>query len=225
MSKLNVYLEIGKKKTFAAAIDYPGWGRNAKTPQDALSALVEYAPRYAKALAETGLSVPQPQSVADLDVTAELEGNATTDFGGMGIMPDADLRAVTQADIDRFVLLLNTCWDAFQNALAQSEGIELRKGPRGGGRDQSKMTKHIIESHQAYLKKLGWKPPKNDDLPPPAQIAALKLETEDALAAWQRGELPKQGPRGGLRWPARFFTRVAAWHLLDHIWEIEDRMI
>ena len=31
------------------------------------------------------------------------------------------------------------------------------------------------------------------------------------------------GPRGGKRWSARYFVRRAAWHVLDHAWEIEDR--
>jgi hypothetical protein len=31
------------------------------------------------------------------------------------------------------------------------------------------------------------------------------------------------GPRGGKRWSAPYFVRRAAWHVLDHAWEIEDR--
>ena len=37
------------------------------------------------------------------------------------------------------------------------------------------------------------------------------------------GELPSRGPRGGVIWPPRYFVRRVAWHLLDHLWEIEDR--
>jgi hypothetical protein len=39
-----------------------------------------------------------------------------------------------------------------------------------------------------------------------------------------RGELAERGPRGGIRWPARYYVRRAAWHVLDHAWEIEDRL-
>ena len=35
--------------------------------------------------------------------------------------------------------------------------------------------------------------------------------------------IPEKGPRGGARWSARYFVRRAAWHVLDHAWEIEDR--
>ncbi len=35
--------------------------------------------------------------------------------------------------------------------------------------------------------------------------------------------IPAEGPRGGKRWSAPYFVRRAAWHVLDHAWEIEDR--
>jgi hypothetical protein len=35
--------------------------------------------------------------------------------------------------------------------------------------------------------------------------------------------IPARGPRGGKRWSAPYFVRRAAWHVLDHAWEIEDR--
>jgi hypothetical protein len=35
--------------------------------------------------------------------------------------------------------------------------------------------------------------------------------------------MPKQGPRGGKLWQPRYFVRRSAWHILDHVWEIEDR--
>jgi hypothetical protein len=40
-----------------------------------------------------------------------------------------------------------------------------------------------------------------------------------------RREVPPQGPRGGSRWTPRYFVRRAAWHILDHAWEIEDRVL
>jgi hypothetical protein len=46
----------------------------------------------------------------------------------------------------------------------------------------------------------------------------------NALEVALKGELPEQGPRGGIRWPPRYFIRRSAWHVLDHAWEIEDRM-
>ena len=31
------------------------------------------------------------------------------------------------------------------------------------------------------------------------------------------------GPMGGKKWPPRYAARRLAWHVLDHLWEIEDR--
>jgi hypothetical protein len=47
----------------------------------------------------------------------------------------------------------------------------------------------------------------------------------EALAAAAHGQLPTRGPRGGVIWAPRYFVRRVAWHVLDHVWEIEDRCI
>lgn len=46
----------------------------------------------------------------------------------------------------------------------------------------------------------------------------------NALTAAVRQGLPERGPRGGKLWTPRYFVRRLAWHVLDHAWEIEDRM-
>jgi hypothetical protein len=46
----------------------------------------------------------------------------------------------------------------------------------------------------------------------------------ETLGAAVRGEIPARGPRGGLRWTPRYFVRRLCWHVLDHVWEIEDRI-
>lgn len=40
-----------------------------------------------------------------------------------------------------------------------------------------------------------------------------------------RGKELQVGPRGGKRWKPRYYVRRSAWHILDHAWEIEDRVI
>jgi len=42
-----VYFEEGKSSVFAAAIDWPGWCRRAKSRDAALEALLDYQGRYA----------------------------------------------------------------------------------------------------------------------------------------------------------------------------------
>jgi hypothetical protein len=58
-------------------------------------------------------------------------------------------------------------------------------------------------------------------------MEALRLTREaiqQALEVAMKEGLPEKGPRGGVIWPARYFGRRVAWHVLDHAWEIEDRI-
>ena len=43
-----IYLEIGAKRTFACAVDWPGWSRSGRDEDQAITALLDSAPRYAK---------------------------------------------------------------------------------------------------------------------------------------------------------------------------------
>ena len=40
-----VYFEVGSRKVFACALDWPGWCRSAKTEEGALDALADYYER------------------------------------------------------------------------------------------------------------------------------------------------------------------------------------
>ena len=85
-----VYLEEGKKRTFAGAIDWPGWCRKGRNETEALAALVEYGPRYAAILSGSRLGFVSPKTLGQLRVVEQVPGNATTDFGAPGVPPQAD---------------------------------------------------------------------------------------------------------------------------------------
>ena len=80
-NSFDVYLEVGQKKTFAIAVDWPGWCRSGKHEADALQALVDYGPRYARVLKGTGLEFIAPAETSELVVVERVKGSATTDFG------------------------------------------------------------------------------------------------------------------------------------------------
>ena len=44
------YLEVGSRRVFAGAIEWPGWCRSGRDEETALRALVAYGPRYAAAI-------------------------------------------------------------------------------------------------------------------------------------------------------------------------------
>ena len=221
---LDVYLETGKRRTFAGAPAWPGWCRSGRDEQEALQTLLDYGPRYARVLDAGRLAFEAPTDLAALTVVERLEGSGTTDFGAPGAIPEADSRPLGEADLDHLQGVLRACWQAFDAARQDAVGKQLRKGPRGGGRDLEQMVRHVSESDESYLGRVGRKAAiKGED--PEEALQLTRQAILEALAAGARGELPEQGPRGGVRWPPRYFVRRVAWHVLDHAWEIEDMIL
>lgn len=213
---MKVYLEIGKK-TFASAAEWPGWSRGGKTEDEALGSLLAYGERYA-----AGVGVPVgtlgPLTRAAVEIVERLEGNATTDFGAPGVVPEMDRQPVSGERLDQMIELLRASWRAFEKAGAKAGGKTLGPaGPRGGGRALEQIQRHVAEAEATYVNALGGRATQS------MSWAELKREFVDAAHARARGELPEVGPRGGQRWPAPYAIRRSAWHALDHAWEIEDR--
>ena len=215
---VQVYLEIGKKKTFAGAIDWPGWCRVASDEQAALQALKDYGSRYADVLRLAGIELPFPLAGADFEVVERLDGDSGTDFGAPSAIPTTDSKPVDTAELRRLQRLLDACWKTLDKAAGAAAGKELRKGPRGGGRDVEGILQHVLEAEKGYLSRIGGQAGTAD-------VEAFRTRVLEALATSSRGEVAPQGPRGGTRWPPRYFARRAAWHILDHAWEIEDRVV
>ncbi len=220
---INVYVEAGQTKTFAAALDWPGWCRSGRDEDSALQNLLDYAPRYARAIASARLGFDVPDDLAALKVAVRQKGDATTDFGAISLDIPADTAPVEADDLKRWQAILKACWRAFDDAAESAQGKSLRKGPRGGGRELEKIVEHIRDVDNAYLSALGGKIKLDKGLAASEAIAQIREAILTTLAASVRGEIPTHGPRGGARWTPRYFVRRLAWHELDHAWEIEDR--
>lgn len=223
MGSIPVYLEQGTKRVVAAALDWPGWCRIGRDEATALQALADYAPRYAPVAATAGLDFSAPEAVSSFTVSERLTGSASTDFGSPGAIPMADNQPVTAGELARLQALLTACWQTFDEAVRAAAGKELAKGPRGGGRDLAQIDAHVLEAEAAYLERAtGTRfEPAGDG--PAGREQGLRQAVLAGLAAAAHGEVAPVGPRGGKRWPPRYFARRAAWHVLDHAWEIEDR--
>jgi hypothetical protein len=89
VNKIDVYLEAGKKQTFAGALEWPGWCRRGRDEESALQALLESGPRYARVLRTSRLGFRKPTDVSAFVVGERIKGNATTDFGAKSSMRDA----------------------------------------------------------------------------------------------------------------------------------------
>jgi hypothetical protein len=216
---VEIAIESGPKRTFAAALAWPGWARSGRSEEEAIANLAEYAARYAAAVDE-----PTLREGATFKVTERLQGGASTDFGVPGETAKADRRPVDTRDTERLQRLLEAAWATFDAAAAAAEGRELRKGPRGGGRDLEKIRMHVVEADEAYLHQLG----RSRPMPPKPDVAARTSEVRAAalaaFAARARGQEPEKANRVRKRWEPRYYVRRAAWHALDHAWELEDRV-
>jgi hypothetical protein len=221
-ARVKCYLEVGSKRTFAAALDWPGWCRHGPDETGAMAELLAYGSRYSTILAGTRLGFGAPKGLSRLDVVERLSGTATTDFGAPSVAPSPDRdRSCDAATRKRFETILGAARRAFDEAVESARGKTLTTGPRGGGRSLDGIVEHVIGADAGYLRAVGWKAPKVAD--PRQQLAATREAIRLALNASAAGEIPARGPRGGARWTARFFVRRVAWHVIAHTWEIERR--
>lgn len=201
---IRVYLEITPKRTFAGALDWPGWCRSGKTVEAALETLAAYEARYRDAIAAAGVG-PAPGAGAEVDIVARVEGDATTAFGAPGIIIDVDREPTDLAAGNRLAAIVVAAWGTFDR-VAGAAPDQLTKGPRGGGRDTARIVEHVRSADDAYAAHLGIRPP----LP-------LRASVLESLRT------PSDGSPLHRRWTVRYAARRIAWHALDHAWEIEDR--
>ena len=211
---MNVYLEIGQKRIFAGAVDWPGWCRSGRDETSALQALFDYRHRYARVLQRARLGFQEPTDESAFVVVERLKGNTTTDFGAPDVPPSGDSMSISSAELLRFEKLLRACWRAFDASVKTATGKTLRTGPRGGGRQVDAITQHVLGANAGYLNQIGWKFQQADRSNLARQLKQTEQATLKALKSAAHGKIPARGPRGGLRWTPRYFVRRVAWHIL-----------
>src|SRR5437762_171063 len=88
---------------------------------------------------------------------------------------------------------------------------------RSGRTEEAALVAHLADAEVAYLSKLGTRPVPGDSR------GDVRKAALSAFTSRSRGEPPERTPRSGALWSPRYFMRRAAWHVLDHTWEIEYR--
>ena len=212
---IGVSIEASPKKSFATAVDWPGWSRSGKTEALALEALATYAERYARIAKLAGEAFTDPDRV-ELDVVERTVGGGGTEFGVPSNVTKHDRRPVSAKQADRLARLVDAAWRTFDK-VAKGAPEDLRKGPRGGGRNTSKIVDHVLGSDHAYAHEMGLRLPAPDPANR-ATVDAMRAAMLDVLRQKSDGS-----PVAGRRWTARYAAHRIAWHALDHAWEIEDR--
>ena len=210
---IEIYIEVGKTRSVACSWEWPGWCRYGKTAESAQQALLDAAPRYQRIALQAGFDFALPTQV----VSTQLQGNSNTDWAPT-LITERDLEPRADTDRARDVVLLRTAWATLDEGAATSSPT-LRKGPRGGGREVAQIVQHCIEAELAYARKIGIKHPTIASTDS-AALAAFRDAIAATLLAASDGTpiIP-----GG--WPEAYAVRRMAWHIIDHIWEIEDRQM
>lgn len=211
-ARIPIYLEIGSKRCFASSIEWPGWCRSGKTEDAAVTALIEVAPRYAEIARRAHKRFPKTEPER-FEVVERIEGNATTDFGAPGKVPKADYEDFDRNESNRLAGLLQASWEFLDEVVAGAPA-ELRKGPRGGGRDRDAVYRHVLGAESSYARSIGLK------------LKEPELGDHQAIHQMRAAILERIVPGGGVPdkgWPIPYFVRRDAWHVLDHAWEIQDK--
>jgi hypothetical protein len=216
---IRTVIERGPKgrRSVAYAIDWPGWSRGAASPELALETLDAYRDRYRPVAQRAGLA-DELDAAGDLEVVEDHAGNTSTDFWGISWLPSSTEHGAMPPDVlDRRLALLEGAWGFFDEVAARVS-TELRRGPRGGGRSRDEIVAHVFGNERVqFSKRVGVATPPGVMLTP----NGLAAHREQFLAGLRHYNAEDR--RIGRTWTLQYLLRHAAFHVLDHAWEMEDK--
>jgi len=206
------------KKVVVFAVDWPGWSRGAKTPEIAFDLLESYRERYRPVAVAAGMG-REFDAAGAVEVAEDRVGTGSTDFWGISFSPcSLEQEPMNSDELERKISLLRACWTFFDD-VAASVSAEMRKGPRGGGRDRDVIIRHTIRTEsEDFAKQVGLRIPEEAALTPDG----LRQHRESyvaALWAYNVGEVSRRMRS----WTLPFLIRHTAFHTLDHAWEMQDK--
>ena len=148
------------KRSVAFTLDWPGWSRGARTSELALEVLESYRERYRPVASIAGMA-QEFEAAGPLEVVEDRIGTGSTDFWGISFSPSAAERGpMSEADLERAITLLQACWTFFDGVAARVSP-EMRRGPRGGGRDRDRIIRHTIRTEsEDFAKQVGLRIPE-----------------------------------------------------------------
>jgi hypothetical protein len=117
----------------------------------------------------------------------------------------------------RNIGVLRACWSYFDE-IAAKVTPEMRKGPRGGGRDRDEIIRHTLRvESEDFAKRLGLRIDEGGALTPDG-LRDYRENFISAMASYRLGE------RKPMRtWTLPFLIRHSAFHVMDHTWEMQDK--
>lgn len=153
-----------------------------------------------------------------IDVVERYEGNTSTDYWGISwVSCSLDHAPISDDEWERRLALLQACWAEFDEVAARVSP-ELRKGPRGKGRDRDEIINHVFGNERVqFAKKVGVQTPEGAMLTP----EGLRAHREAFIDGLRRYHA--EGRKVGRTWTRSYLLRHAAYHVMDHAWEMEDK--
>jgi hypothetical protein len=221
MAKLiRVTLEMGPKgkKVVAVAPDWPGLERGAATGEAATERLLAYIPRYA-VVAKLAGKEAEYKNLKNADVVDQYPGTGSTDFWGISYaFSSIDRQTMSAKELEREITLMQACWTFFDSVRSRVS-TEMKRGPRGGGRDRDQIVHHVIANEMSWAKMLG--------LPAHENVVLTDEVIHEHREAYCQAirDYHSEGKMAGkvAKWPLRYLIRHTAYHTLDHAWEMEDK--
>jgi hypothetical protein len=205
------------KRTVAFALDWPGWSRGAKTDEVALETLEAYRDRYRRVAVLAGME-REFDADGPLEVVEEKVGTGSVDFWAISFSPSAlEREPMDQAVLERGITLLRASWGYFDGVAARVSP-EMRKGPRGGGRERDEIIRHVVRVETLdFAARVGLKF-NEDTVPFGPKLPGYREDYVAAMRAYNAGDGKRMG-----KWNLPFLIRHSAFHTLDHAWEMEDK--
>lgn len=217
VNDMQVTLETGPKgkKVVAVAPEWPGLSRGAKTEAAAIERLRAYVPRYAAVATLAGMGAAFA-AITDVAVVERYPGTSSTDFWGISFaFSSIDRQTMSDDALARELTLMQACW-AFFDEVRSRVSAEMRRGPRGGGRDRDHIVRHTFAAELDWARKLGVLTPLEGMLTDEGLMAHRDAYCGAIQAFHAQGKLAR-------KWPLRYLIRHTAFHALDHAWEMEDK--
>ena len=205
------------KKSVAFSLDWPGWSRGAKSAELALETLEAYRERY-RPIADLAGMASEFDAAGPLEIVEDRVGPGSVDFWGISFSPSSTEHGpLGDGEFDRKIKLLRASW-AYFDSVAARVSEEMRKGPRGGGRDRTRIIRHTIRTEsEDFAKQVGLRIPEEAALTPEGLRQHRETYVE-AMRAYDAGVGKRMKS-----WTVPFLIRHSAFHTLDHAWEMEDK--
>ena len=206
------------KRAVAFALDWPGWSRGAKTADEALETLESYRDRYRLVADRAGMG-DEFDAAGPLEVVEDKVGTGSVDFWAISFSPAAaEQEPMAEDTLERGITLLRACW-AFFDEVGAAVSPEMRKGPRGGGRDRDVIIRHVLRVESLdFARQVGLEVPDDG-----AIISGDRQQYRDEYVAGMRAYNAGEIAKPMRSWNLPFLIRHTAFHTMDHAWEMQDK--